>query len=237
LKDLESLEANLLAIRKRLAAASLAANRPQNEVQLIAVTKKQTAVTVRAAYALGLRDFGENYAQEFFEKQRELSDLTDIRWHFIGHLQTNKTKQVYPFVFSLQSLNRPSLLKVILEQKAPNVKVFLQLSVDPTDAGKTSLDPNLENDICAQLGEAHKNGNLKWAGFMGIGPAGTDKETTLVLFEKWRQRAQDLWADFHPDSESVAPQFSLGMSNDLEEAVKAGSNFVRVGTALFGERT
>jgi PLP dependent protein len=233
------MKAKLTAIQERLKRACLAADRLSSEVLIIAVSKKQSADTVRQAYELGIRDFGENYAQEFFEKQNQLSDLSDIRWHFIGHLQTNKVKQVAPFVFALHSLNRVSLLESLVKQdnlKSPPPFVYLQLTVDPTDENKSSLPPDLEQEFCRLLSKAHKQGQVSWAGYMGVGPADTEPSRTLGLFTEWTRRAKSLWAEHHPEAETTKPQFSLGMSGDLEEAVMAGSTMIRVGTALFGAR-
>ena len=249
-----SLSENLRTVLARLASAAersgtehstagrLNEKNPQDTpVELIAVSKTQSSEKIAAFYDLGLRDFGENYAQEFKEKAIALSHLNGLRWHYIGNLQTNKLKDVLPFCHFIHSLNRFELLlameKKILAGVRPahleKVKLFVQLQVDENDAGKSGAGLAEAEKICSYLATCE---SFQWIGFMGMGPAEANDALLRNLYNNFFHRAEKLWKRYNTNATHSKPLISLGMSNDLDVAVACGSTTVRIGTALFGER-
>lgn len=230
--------ARLELVRSRIATAAF--HRPQNgaEVTLIAVGKGHPSEKIRELYALGLRDFAENYAQEYFRKRNELSDLVDIRWHFIGHLQTNKAKKIIQTDCLIHGLDRMSLLDELLKgaQASAPTRVLVQLQVDPNDANKSGCTLPQAHELCAKISESP---GILWEGFMGMGPADCAPEALQRLYEKFMLDATELWEQhsLRDPSRQLRPmKISLGMSDDLEIAIRCGSNHVRIGSALFGAR-
>lgn len=220
----------------RIAKACHDAGRDPQTVAMLAVSKMQTVEAIRGAYACGIRDFGENYVQEMVDKQTALADLPDIRWHFIGHLQRNKAKQIQN-CFALHSVDSLDIAKKLAESRAPESKplnVYLQLEVDALDKNKFGLADAEAKAVCLFLANQTA---LRWVGFMGIGPLSVESEQLLLLYKNFVSRGTELWNSYGPkNSTSATPLFSLGMSGDLEHAIRAGSHLVRIGSALFGER-
>jgi pyridoxal phosphate enzyme (YggS family) len=222
------------AVQRDVAQSCKKAGRDPAEVQILSVSKGHTASAIRRLYAQGVRDFGESYVQEWLEKSKELSDLTDIRWHFIGHLQSNKVKFVFGRVYCIHSVDRMSLLTSL--QKAAKMnseaaqRVLIQVEVDPSDLNKSGISHAELKDFVKAV--ANSSG-LTLCGFMGMGPAESEESYLSSLFSKFVQSARDVWLSSMPSSE---PRFSLGMSDDLDVAIACGSTMVRIGTAIFGER-
>jgi PLP dependent protein len=219
--------------------------RSSGSVQLLAVSKSQSIEKIRELYKLGQRNFGENYAQELCEKADLLSDLPDLKWHFIGHLQSNKVKMVLPHVQFLHSLNRVSLVKELTRQMAfcksysgtltpeNRLTVFVQLQLNPLEDSKSGATLKEAQSICAELSKSEVCSKLNWVGFMGIGSTAATEHLTQKEFRNFAESAQELWA---ANARNGQPILSLGMSADLGLAIEAGSHWVRVGTALFGAR-
>jgi pyridoxal phosphate enzyme (YggS family) len=191
-------------------------------VTLVAVSKTQPAEAIRAAYAAGQRDFGENYAQEWRAKADALADCPDLRWHFIGALQTNKVKLIAGRVAYVHTVDRLELARELsrrLAARGAGVKVFLEVNV----AGEESKSgcrpeeaPGLAEAVRALPG-------LGLVGLMCIPPAGADPRPHFRVLRGLRDRLG-------------LPELSMGMSADWREAVEEGATFVRIGTAIFGER-
>jgi len=203
-------------------------------VRLIAVTKQMPTEVIRAAYAAGIRDFGENRIQEAAAKQAELQDLPDITWHFIGHLQTNKAKKAleqFDWIHSVDNLKLAQRLDQLAQQLGVKPQVCLQVKIlpDPNKSGWTV--PELLADLPAlDLCE-----NLQIQGLMTIPPFGLDDAEILYVFNSTCKLAREIteqqWLHIQMN------ELSMGMSGDYQLAVQAGATMVRLGTILFGKRT
>ena len=203
-------------------------------VQLVAVTKTYPVETLEKAYALGLRNFGENRVQEMIDKQPQLPD--DVRWHQIGHLQTNKVKYIAPFVHLIHSVDSLKILREINKQALRQERVIdclLQVYIAKEDS-KFGLD---EEEVLQLLkSEDFKSmKNISIRGLMGMATF-TDKETVVrAEFASLKRFFDQLKADFFVDKEQF-DLISMGMTGDYRIAIEEGSNMVRIGTALFGIR-
>lgn len=196
---------------------------------LIAVSKTKPASDIMALYALGQRDFGENYVQELVTKQADLPK--DIRWHFIGHLQSNKAKYIAPFVYLIHGVDSEKLLIEINKQGAKNdrkISVLLQIHIAQEES-KFGFDA--EELAAANLNELK---HVMVKGLMGMASFTEDKTQVQqefiylkTLFDGYKKTQMHV-ANFDT--------LSMGMSGDYELAIKAGSNMVRIGSLLFGER-
>ena len=220
----DELAANLAAVEHRVAAACAAAARARAEVTVVAVSKTWPAVDVAHLRDLGVHDFGENRDGE---AARKAAAVPDVRWHFVGSVQTNKARSVASYADVVHSLDRPALVDALsagATRAGRVVDVLLQVDLDETPhrGGARPEDVPALADIAA-----HAEG-LRLAGVMAIAPLGVDPAPAFarlaVLSQEVRRR--------HPDATTV----SAGMSGDLEAAVAAGANLLRVGTALFGVR-
>ena len=226
MSDAPDLAARLAAVRSRIADACLRAGRDPNGVQLLAASKFQSASAIRAAYALGQREFGENYVQELVQKAQQLADLSDLRWHLIGRLQTNKVKDVLRIGCSLQSLDSVKLCEALATRAeqagSGGVDVFVQVNIsdEPQKAGVATAQ------LATLMAAARGYPVLRLRGLMSI-PAPSDDE---VVMRRAFRRVREL-ADHYQLAEC-----SMGMSDDLEIAIEEGATMVRVGTAIFGER-
>ncbi len=194
-------------------------------VQLLAVSKTKTAADILALYALGQRDFGENYVQELVEKQQQLP--ADIRWHFIGHLQSNKVRSIVPFVYLIHGVDSLRLLKEIDRQAAKTgrvVDVLLQVHIAREET-KFGLD-------AAEVGEvmqaAPAMGAVRVRGLMGMASNTEDAEAVRAEF----RALKDVLDHWFPGDGIL----SMGMSGDYRIAIEEGSNMVRIGSLLFGAR-
>jgi hypothetical protein len=204
-----------------------------SDVRLIAVTKQVSPTAMREAYAAGIRDFAENRLQEALSKQEQLQDLSDLNWHFIGHIQTNKARKVienFQWIHSVDNLKIAQRLDRLAQELSLQPQVCLQVKVLP-DPNKYGWEINeLLNDL-AQLDRCL---NLNIQGLMTILPLDLSKTQILAAFETTHELAQKIkqqnWAHIHMN------QLSMGMSGDYPLAVQAGATMVRLGTILFGAR-
>jgi len=193
--------------------------------QLLAVSKGHPAAAIREAVALGQRSFGESRLQEAQAKQLELADLPPLDWHFIGRLQANKVRGVlqhFGTIHSLDSLPLAERLRRIAQEEDLSPVVFAQVKL-LSDPGKTGFDPDALRQLWPTLAGMAP---LQMRGLMTIPPQGLESKDRLALF----QRCADLAREFQ------LPELSMGMSSDWQEAVKAGSTWIRLGSTLFGER-
>ena len=206
-------------------------------VQLLAVSKTKPIEDIQFLYNLGQRDFGENYVQELVEKQAVLPN--DIRWHFIGHLQTNKVKYITPFVYEVQSVDSLKLLLEIDKHAAKNqrnVRCLLQIFIAGEET-KFGMNQEELNSLIRMVNENRQEGKFKnslIAGCMGMATMTGDKTQIRSEFEQLRAVFEKLKMDFYSDPVDT---LSMGMSNDYLIAIEMGSNMVRLGSLLFGERT
>lgn len=209
-------------------------NHIPSSVQLVAVTKTSPVKTLEKAYALGLRDFGENRVQEMIDKQPQLP--ADVRWHQIGHLQTNKVKYIAPFVHLIHSVDSLKILREINKQALRQERIIdclLQVYIAKEDS-KFGLD---EEEVLQLLkSEDFKSmKNISIRGLMGMATF-TDNETVVrAEFATLKRFFNQLKADFFVDKEQF-DLISMGMTGDYRIAIEEGSNMVRIGTALFGIR-
>jgi pyridoxal phosphate enzyme (YggS family) len=225
--------ANLDDVRRRIAAASGRVGRDPAGVTLIAVSKTFDAETVRAAAAAGQRQFGENRVQEGLDKAAALGDLP-IEWHLIGHLQSNKARKAAGAFAWIQSVDRPDLLARLDEaavQAGTRPNILLQVNLAHEDT-KSGADETAVGDLARQALAARA---LHLRGLMIIPPIPDDPETSRPWFRRLRDLRDRLVASGLPAS--ALAELSMGMSQDFEVAIEEGATIVRVGTAIFGDRT
>ena len=217
---------NILQVSSRIQAATKAAGRDEHSVQLLAVSKTKPAQALREAYAAGLRDFGENYLQEALGKQLELADLPLI-WHFIGPIQSNKTRAIAEHFDWVHSVDRLKIAQRLSEQRPaelPPLNICIQVNVSG-EASKSGCTPA---DLPALAEAISTLPRLKLRGLMAIPEPTEDRAEQDAAFAA----VQRLQASLNLPLDTL----SMGMSHDLESAIAQGATWVRIGTALFGAR-
>jgi PLP dependent protein len=206
---------------ERIAAASARAQRDPATVRLLAVTKVFGPEAIREAYALGLREFGENYIQEMERKAPSVADLAGARFHLIGHLQSNKTRKAAQLFRAIDSIDSVKLARRLdAETVSLDVMIEVKLSEEESKSGAS------EADLPAIADAVRSSSHLILRGLMTVPPWSEDPEVSRPYFARLRELA----------SRHRIPEVSMGMSNDLEVAIEEGATWVRVGTALFGRR-
>lgn len=221
------LKQKLDLVESRIEQAAQRAGRRRSDIRLVAVTKKFPAAAIREAYALGLRDFGENYVQEFEAKRLELADCPAARYHFIGHLQSNKSKkaaEIFDVIHTLDSAKIARRLNGELDASPshPGIEVLIEvkLSTEPAKAGAAP------GDVPALVEAIRGCPHLRLLGLMTMPPWSDEGERSRPYFARLRELA----------GQNGLQHLSMGMSHDLEAAIEEGATIVRVGTALFGPR-
>ena len=226
---MSSIPLNLQAVRQRIESATRAAGRPPGSVQLVAVSKMFAPEAVREAAQAGLRDFGENYAQEGIEKIRELSAL-GLTWHFIGPIQSNKARTIAEGFDWVHSIDRAKIAGRLAEARGPGrneLQVCIQVNVSG-EATKGGVAPSEAARLAEQVAVLPR---LKLRGLMAVPEPTTDEALQRRRFGQLRELRDRLNRDgFAMDT------LSMGMSADLEAAIAEGATLVRVGTAIFGEK-
>ncbi|WP_414154462.1 YggS family pyridoxal phosphate-dependent enzyme [Pseudomonas sp. BNK-43-a] len=223
---MSTLADNLRAISERIDNAARAAGRDTASVHLLAVSKTKPATAIREIHAAGVRDVGENYLQEALAKQDELRDLPLI-WHFIGPIQSNKTKAIAEHFDWVHSVDRLKIAQRLSEQRPsglPALNVCLQVNVSGEDS-KSGCTPA---DLPALAQAVAELPNLRLRGLMAIPEPSDDRATQEAAFARLRQLQENLGLGLET--------LSMGMSHDLEAAIAQGATWVRIGTALFGAR-
>lgn len=225
----DDLGTTLTVVRDRIAVACESVGRQPEEVTLVAITKTHPASDVALLVGLGVLDVGESRDQEASAKAAELAEVTGLRWHFVGRLQTNKARHVVKYAHAVHSVDRPELATALAAaaeraQRADPIEVFVQVSLDgdPTRGGVPGADVLPLADAIVELAE------LRLRGVMAVAPLGADPDRA---FAELAAVASGLRAA-HPDAGAI----SAGMSEDYESAVRHGSTYVRVGSALLGRR-
>ena len=213
-----------LEVVRRAAAAAAKVGRDPSSVKLVAVSKAMPVPAIESVYELGHRDFGENRAQEMVEKAARLP--ADIRWHFVGGLQTNKARLIRPITHLLHSMDRESLAGAWAKGSGLPPPVLLQVNTG-REPQKSGVAPE---QVAATLERLLAIG-LEVQGLMAIPPATQQPEDQRPQFALLRNLRDDLVRD-HPGVE----QLSMGMTDDFEVAIEEGSSIIRVGRAIFGER-
>ncbi|WP_313458041.1 YggS family pyridoxal phosphate-dependent enzyme [Pseudomonas sp.] len=217
---------NLSALAARIERAALAAGRDPASVRLLAVSKTKPASAIREAHAAGVLDVGENYLQEALAKQLELAELPLI-WHFIGPIQSNKTKAIAEHFDWVHSVDRLKIAQRLSEQRPAHLaplNICLQVNVSGEDS-KSGCAPA---DLASLANAVAALSNLRLRGLMAIPEPSDDRASQEAAFAILRQLQHGL--DLPLDT------LSMGMSHDLEAAIAQGATWVRIGTALFGAR-
>ena len=224
MKEVSSLQDNYAEVQQRIANAANRVGRKPDEITLVAVTKKFPAALMRDAYNLGMREFGENYVQEFEGKYPELQDLSTsggARVHLIGHLQSNKARKASEIFQVVETVDSVKLAQR-LDSMSVKLEVMIEVKLSSEDS-KVGADPE---DVGAIVDALRSSQNLTLSGLMTMPPWNEDAEQTRPYFKRLAAMAR---------KHQVA-KLSMGMSHDLEAAIEEGSTHVRVGTALFGKR-
>ncbi|SET83078.1 YggS family pyridoxal phosphate-dependent enzyme [Thalassotalea agarivorans] len=222
-----TIKSNLLAVKQQIINACFQAQRDSADVKLLAVSKTKPTSAIEAAYAEGQKDFGENYLQEAVEKIESLQHLPDICWHFIGPIQSNKTRLIAEHFSWVHSVDRLKIAQRLNEQRRSqdtplNVCLQVNISEETTKSGATA------EEIIQLAQYVAESEHLVLRGIMAI-PA---KNAPIEHYQKM----QTLFLQLAKQYDSV-DTLSLGMSNDLTQAILHGSTMVRIGTAIFGTRT
>jgi pyridoxal phosphate enzyme (YggS family) len=222
-------EERLQAVKSRIATASRVCGRDPRDIVLVAVSKTFSAADIRHAHAAGQRDFGENYAQEAVAKQRTLTDL-DLAWHFIGPIQSNKTRAIAEHFDWVHSLDRVKAAERLSAQRPADrapLQVCLQVNVSG-EASKSGVPPEALPALAQAVAQLPR---LKLRGLMAIPEPTSDAALSRRRFEVVRALKEALARDGY-----ALDTLSMGMSDDLESAIAAGATMLRVGTAIFGPR-
>jgi len=217
----------LRVIKGRIAAACQAAGRASSDVTVVGASKGQSLDIMRAAVASGLKDFGENYVQEWLKKQHALPD--DLQWHFIGHLQRNKAKLVVPHVTMIHGVDSPKTLGAIARlgrDQRRMISVCLQVNL----GGESSKSGVPAHELGALVETARSLDGIELSGLMAIPPKGSLGETRRWFAQL--RTLRDQWAD----DDCPMRILSMGMSSDFDGAVAEGATHVRIGSTLFGPR-
>jgi len=201
-------------------------NKIPSNVNILAVSKGFKSQEIKTIQNIGQNDFGESKVQEAYDKQLLLKDLKQIKWHFIGRIQSNKIRKIvqnFKYIHSVDSFEKLQKISNISfeERKNPLIMLQVKFSDDPTKGG---LNPEL---LILKWREIQKLKNIKISGLMTINPKGLSSKANLELFTKCRSLADSL----------QLPDCSMGMSGDWEEAIEAGSTWLRLGSLIFGDRS
>ncbi|MDN7140483.1 YggS family pyridoxal phosphate-dependent enzyme [Pseudomonas sp. JQ170] len=217
---------NLSTLAARIRAAAQAAGREPSDIRLLAVSKTKPAAAVREAYAAGVRDVGENYLQEALNKQGELTDLP-LTWHFIGPIQSNKTRAIAEHFDWVHSVDRLKIAQRLSEQR-PDGLAPLNICLQVNVSGEASKSGCTPDELPALARAIVALPRLRLRGLMAIPEPTDDRAAQEAAFAQVRQLQASL--DLGLDT------LSMGMSHDLEAAIAQGATWVRIGTALFGAR-
>ena len=223
------IEDNLAAVHQRIAEACTAAGRPPTAARLLAVSKAFGPDAIRAAIAAGQTEFGENYFQEAVGKIAQLP-RAGLAWHFIGPLQSNKTKGIaenFDWVHSVDRIKTASRLSEQRPADLPTLQVCVQVNIS-AEASKSGCTPEETPELCGAIAKLPR---IKLRGLMAIPALGASERDSRAAYRRLRELFESLQRAGH-DLDTL----SAGMSDDLEAAIAEGSTLVRVGTAIFGER-
>jgi hypothetical protein len=229
----DAIARNLAEVRARIDAAARKAGRDPASVTLVAVSKTFGAGYVRAAWAAGQRDFGENKVQEAEQKIAETADLAGVRWHLIGHLQSNKARKAAgPFaaIHSIDSIGLLERLDAAAAEQGTRPEILIQADL----AGEATKHGAAAQEVGVLVRRALEARAVRLAGLMLLPPWNENQEVTRPWFVKLRELRDRLVAEGIPAG--ALARLSMGMSHDFEAAVEEGATMVRVGTAIFGTR-
>lgn len=214
-------------VRARIGAAAYKVGRSASSIRLVLASKTQPSDAIRAAYQAGARDFGENYVQEAIAKRAELSDLSEIRWHLIGHLQTNKAKMAAWAFALIHSIGSVRVVEAIARvQSMPRVHALIEVNLG-AEPSKSGVAPG---GVPALIDAARDK--IEVDGLMTIPPPGPSAESARPYFARLRELRDRLATE----SGLALSELSMGMTDDFEVAIEEGATIVRIGRAVFGER-
>ena len=232
----------LQATEDRIIQAAQRAKRDSNDVTLIAVSKRKPIADIEAAYAAGIRHFGENRTEEFAEKVSALQHLSDLTWHFIGNLQTRQSLVVAQYADSFHAVDRLKIAERLSKQLAEldrQLPIFVQVNISG-EASKSGFDctdwqtnPTKINAFIDDLRQIAELPNLSLQGLMTMAPFDATEAELREIFRSMAALSAHLAKHC---SELPLLQLSMGMSNDFELAIEEGATHVRIGSAIFGER-
>ena len=219
----QEVAANVTSVKKRIEVAAARSHRDSGDVRLIAVSKNFPAAVVRAAYACGLRDFGENRVQEAEAKYGELADIRgEMMLHMVGHLQTNKVKDALKLVDIIHSVDSVKLAQEISSRAVKKVPVLIEVNVAGEES-KYGLSGGQLKDVIIAIGDLP---NIEIKGLMTVAPYVEDPEEVRPVFSRLK-RLNDSFG---------FKELSMGMTDDFEVAIEEGATMIRIGRAIFGER-
>lgn len=225
-----SISQNLSQIYQQIQYISQFCQRPENAVKLLAVSKTKPILAIAEAIDAGQRAFGENYVQEGVEKIQHFANVEGLEWHFIGHLQSNKTRVVATHFDWVQTVDRFKIAQRLSEQRPshlPALNILIQINISD-EVSKSGIEPS------EMLALAHKISalpNVTLRGLMAIPKPENSPEAQKIALAKMQQLFIQLQAEF-----SGIDTLSMGMSDDMQAAIECGSTMVRIGTAIFGSR-
>jgi len=217
---------NLAQVQRQISTACKHVNRSIDEVSLLAVSKTKSATVVQQAFDAGQLAFGENYLQEAVDKIQQLAHLDNIQWHFIGPIQSNKTRQIAEHFSWVHSVDRAKIITRLNEQRSCQdtpLNVCLQVNIS-NEESKSGIKVNELADLAQQIDQSK---HLTLRGIMAIPEQGNAQESFEKMYALFTQLKS-----IYPSVDTL----SMGMSADLTEAIANGSTMVRVGTAIFGKR-
>jgi pyridoxal phosphate enzyme (YggS family) len=225
----ERIRQNVHAIHRRIDAAAARSGRPGSGVRLVAVTKRIAADWARPLIASGTMDLGENYPQELWKKAELLSDLSgSIRWHLIGHLQSNKVKKTLPLVRMIHSVDSLKLLR-LLDEAARTLPDPPAVCLQVNTSGEASKHGWTDEQIVSDADSIAACRDIPVVGLMTMAAYEGTAETARVSFRRLRLLSEKLRKRIG----FPLPELSMGMSNDFETAIEEGATFVRLGSAIF----
>lgn len=227
-----TIQQNLAQIHQQISQDCQQAERDPQSVQLLAVSKTKPSSDIERAYHAGQRAFGENYVQEGVEKIQALSQFNDIEWHFIGPLQSNKTRLVAEHFDWMQTLDRVKIAQRLSEQRPSHkspLNVLIQINISD-EASKSGIEPSQLIELAKQITQLP---NLCLRGLMAIPAPTTDLKQQTQAFRAMQQLFAQLQLTFPTQQIDT---LSMGMSDDMDNAIQWGSTMVRIGTAIFGQR-
>ncbi|HET9679606.1 MAG TPA: YggS family pyridoxal phosphate-dependent enzyme, partial [Gammaproteobacteria bacterium] len=227
---LDAISTNLASVQTRIAAAARNAGRDATGVQLLAVSKKQPPAAIEAAWRAGQRAFGENYLDEAQDKIKALAHLTPIDWHFIGRVQSNKTRAIAAQFTWVHTVDRLKIARRLAEQRPehlPPLNICLQVNISH-EASKSGVTPDALPDLAQQVAQLPR---LRLRGLMALPALANDDAQQRQPLRRLHDCLRDLQR-----AGLALDTLSMGTSHDLEAAVTEGATIIRIGTAIFGSR-
>jgi len=224
---------NINSIREKISRACARAGRSSSEITLLAVGKTFPSSAVREAVEAGVADVGENYVQELLSKRRDLSG-SDVRWHFIGHLQSNKVKNVAPWIHMIHAVDSTALA-IEIDRRAAKAGRVIECLLEVNTTGESTKFGVAPGEVTALVRGLAYCDNISLGGLMTIGPFLPDPEGSRPMFRRLRELKDEIGS--LAQANVTMRHLSMGMTGDFEVAIDEGATLIRIGTAIFGPRT